>query len=96
MVKLVWSPTAIADLNDICAYIARDSEYYARLFAQQLTATVETIATFPQAGRIVPEFQRQDLRERLFQNYRIVYRVKPGSVEIVAIVHGARLIKDLE
>ena len=47
-------------------------------------------------GRIVPEYEQDDLKERIFQNYRIVYRVKPEAVEIVAIVHGARLLPELE
>lgn len=92
MVELIWSPKAAADLEEICEYIARDSEYYARFFAQKLVTLVETIAEFPRAGRIVPEYQRDDLRERLFQNYRLVYRVRPEAVEVVAIVHGAKLL----
>jgi plasmid stabilization system protein ParE len=43
-----------------------------------------------------PEYRRPDLRELIFQNYRIVYRVKPDVVEIAAIVHGARLFPNLE
>ena len=96
MAKLIWSPKATAGLEEICEYILKDSEHYAKLFAQRIVALVETIAEFPMAGRIVPEYQRDDLRERIFQNYRIVYRVKPEMVEIVAIVHGARLLPELE
>ncbi|MEW5693509.1 MAG: type II toxin-antitoxin system RelE/ParE family toxin [Candidatus Hydrogenedentota bacterium] len=96
MDKLIWSPKAAADLEEICQYISRDSEHYAKLFAQKVIVFAERIAEFPMAGRIVPEYQRDDLRERIFQSYRIVYRVKPEMVEIVAIVHGARLLPKLE
>jgi toxin ParE1/3/4 len=44
----------------------------------------------------VPEFGRRDLRELLFQKYRIVYRVKLDEVQIVSVVHGARLLPDIE
>ena len=91
MVKLIWSSEAADDLEEICEYISKDSEYYARLFAQRIILLVERIADFPMAGRIVPEYQWNDLRERVFQNYRIVYRIKPDAVEIVTIVHVARL-----
>ena len=91
MVKLIWSSEAADNLEEICEYISRDSEYYARLFAQKIIMLVEEIADFPMAGRIVPEFQQDDLRERIFQNYRIVYRTKPDAVEIVTIMHVARL-----
>jgi len=96
MAELIWSPAAAGDLEEICEYIEKDSEYYARVFAQQIVALIETIPDFPEAGRIVPEYQSNNLREILFQNYRIVYRLKPDSVEIAAIVHGARLLPDIQ
>jgi len=96
MAKLIWSPKAASDMGDICEYISRDSEYYAKLFAQKVMLLAETIAKFPMTGRVVPEYNREDIRERIFQRYRIVYRLKPGKVEIAAIVHGARLLHELE
>jgi len=45
-------------------------------------------------GAIVPEYQREELRERLFQSYRIVYRVRTDSVEIVTISHAARWLPE--
>lgn len=96
MVKLIWAPKAAADLEEICEFISKGSEHYARTFAQKIVALIESIPEFPLAGRVVPEYQCDDLRERIFQNYRIVYRVKPEAVEIAAIVHGARLLPELE
>jgi toxin ParE1/3/4 len=90
MAELTWSPRAMQDLDDICDRIARNSQQYARLFAEQVTALVETIPQFPQLGSVVPECARDDLRERLFQNYRIIYRVKGDDVEVVINTHGAR------
>ncbi len=96
MARLIWSPKAADDLEEICEYIARDSEHYARVFARHVIELAEQIAEHPLAGRVVPEYQSADLRERIFQNYRIVYRVKPDTVEIAAIVHGARLLPNTE
>ena len=95
MAQLVWSPSALASLADICEYISRDSEYYARLFAQRIFSAAEMLALFPESGRVVPEYDRRDLRELLFQNYRIVYRIKGNEVQIAAVVHGARLLPDI-
>lgn len=50
------------------------------------------IPTFPKAGRVVPEYNQENIRERIFQNYRIVYRLKPEMIEIVAVVHSVRLL----
>lgn len=41
----------------------------------------------------MPELAREDVRELLFQHYRIIYRLGPQQIEVLAIVHGAR---DLE
>ena len=72
-----------------------DSEHYARIFVQRVIVIVESIPNFPNIGRIVPEYQKKDLRERIFQNYRIIYRIKPEAIEIVAVIHSARLLPDL-
>jgi toxin ParE1/3/4 len=90
MAQLVWSPDAIQDLNSICAYIARNSERYAGAFVEHVTRIVESIPDQPLLGSVVPEYERPDLRERLYQNYRIVYRLRGDLVEIVTITHGAR------
>lgn len=82
MAELTWSPRAIADLEEICGYIAKESEHYAALFAQRVLALAETIAEFPLAGRVIPEYQSNHLRERIFQNYRIVYRVKGDVLKL--------------
>lgn len=92
MAQLRWSPRAAQDLEDICEYIGKGSEHYARVFARQVIALVESIPSHPCAGSIVPEYDRQDLRERVLHNYRVIYRLRGGFVEIVAICHGARLL----
>jgi len=93
--QLVWSQSALTSLAEVCEYISRDSEHYAKLFAQRIFAAVEMLVLFPESGRVVPEYERRDLRELLFQNYRIVYRIKGGDVQIAAVVHGARLLPDI-
>ena len=73
-----------------CNYISKDSEYYASIFAKKINAIVKEIPRFPKLGRIVPEYQEENLREKIFQSYRIVYRLKADIVEIVVISHGAK------
>lgn len=88
--KIRWSPRAASNFEDICNYIAKDSEYYAALFAKKVNVIVKTIPQFPESGRIVPEYENENLREKMYESYRIVYRLKEEVVEIVAICHGAR------
>jgi len=92
MARIIWSPDAAADLEEICNYIAENSELYARVFAQGIINAIERLQIFPESGRIVPEYNQKDMREIIFQNYRIVYRIRSDDVEIVTIMHGARLM----
>jgi len=89
--KIIWSPRAVTDLEDTCNYIARDSQRYTSIFASNVISIVKRIPQFPKAGRIVPEYNDPNLREKIYGNYRIVYRIKLDAIEIVAIHHGARI-----
>jgi len=79
-------------LNAACEYIARDSRQYAYLFAERMVALIETMPRNPWLGAVAPEYRQERLRERHFQNYRIVYRLLGNDdiVEIAAVVHAAR------
>jgi len=92
MAKLIWSYRALADLDSACEFIGRDSPRYACLFAERIVALINTIPRHPLLGAVVPEYEIEDIRERLFQNYRIVYRIRGDVVQIAAIVHAARLL----
>jgi plasmid stabilization system protein ParE len=63
--KIKWSPRAASNLEEICDYIAKDSQYYAILFAKKVTNIVKAIPQFPKSGRIVPEYGEENLRENL-------------------------------
>ena len=90
MAQVRWSLTAGNDLQDIEDFIARDSILHAITFVDRIVASAETLLKNHNIGRIVPEFNRHDLREVIFGNYRIVYLLKDGDIFILRVVHGAR------
>jgi plasmid stabilization system protein ParE len=53
-----------------------------------------SLATFPERGRLVPEFADGKTREIIYTQYRIVYRVDAASktVSVSRFWHGARLL----
>jgi len=85
-----WSARARTDLRELQTYIAQDSPHYARRFVEKIFKAVESLTEHPQIGRKVPEADREDIRELIFQNYRIIYRIKPEHVYIVTVLHGSR------
>jgi plasmid stabilization system protein ParE len=86
-----WTDQAIADLEAIREYVARDSAHYAALLVERLFASMEYVEHFPEIGRIVPEYQRQELREIIQGSYRVVYHLVPDGAEVLTVFHGARL-----
>ena len=96
MGEVKWTEKASFNLRAIYDYIARDSKTYAFRFVKSLIKATSKLQSMPRCGRVVPEFKGYDLREVIYQNYRIIYRVKESSgddIEILAVVHGARKIK---
>ncbi len=91
-----WAEPAELDLGDIYAYIARDVPFYAEQFIDRIIETTNLLIDQPLMGRKVPEVEREDVRELLFQNYRIIYMVKTDYLYIVAVIHGSRDLTRIE
>lgn len=94
--RIVWSPEAVDDLEAIKNFIARDSEQYAKSIVKKILDKAKTISLFPHHGRIVPELNNKKLREVFVFDYRCIYRVQEQRVTILAIIHGKRLITNIE
>ncbi len=94
--KIIWSSRAASNFEEICNYIAKDSEVYATIFAQKINEIIKSIPQFAKAGRIVPEYRDDTIREKIYENYRIIYRIKGEFIEIVAISHSAKPLENME
>jgi len=90
MVRLNWTFQALDDLDAICEFIARDVPRYAQIFASHVFDAVDRLETFPLSGRVVPEVEREDIREVIFGNYRIVYRLTDNELDVVSVHHSSR------
>lgn len=90
--RLVWTRKASNQLDSIFEYISLDSPVYALRFIEKIIERAELVANQPNSGRIVPELKRSDIREVFVHPYRIIYLVEDSSIEILSIIHGARLL----
>lgn len=63
--RVNWTNTAVEHLIAIYEYIARDSSLYAQRIVDKLTRRSEQIAIFPMSGRMVPEYEAEDIREMI-------------------------------
>lgn len=94
--RVVWSPRALDDVESIAEYISRDSTAYASAVVRRLIAITHTFSRVPLAGRIVPEFSDDSIRERFVYSYRIIYRVRRNEVTIAAVIHGKRTLPPID
>ena len=92
MIKLRWTTQAVEDLEAISNFIANDSAAYADLAVARLLEAVERLEHFPRSGRIVPKLSDPQLREIIESPYRIVYRVRDETVEVLTVFRASRLM----
>ncbi len=84
-----WSKFASEQLISIYEYIAKDSPLYATRMVDRITRKSLNIATLPDAGQLVPEFESSAIREVIEYPYRIIYRRTEDRVVVLAVIHGA-------
>lgn len=88
--KVVWTRNALQHLTDIYEYIAKDSSRYAARMVDRITGRSKQLASFPESGQSVIEYHNPHIREVIEGQYRLIYRVKSDTVEVLAVIHGAR------
>jgi len=89
-VKVLWTDSAAAQIRAIHNYIAQTSPDYALSIVDRLTTRSIQIASFPFSGRMVPEYEMNEVREVIEGRYRIIYLILPKEVHVLAVIHGAR------
>ncbi len=94
--KIVWTEPAVEDLRELQAYIARDSEMYASGFVERIVLAADLLIDHPKLGRVVPETNDENLRELIYQRYRIHYRIRNDCIEMLSVIHGARDLEQLK
>jgi toxin ParE1/3/4 len=94
--RLIWSAEALGDLDAIADYIHRDSPQHARRVVDAALDLAQSVAEQPKIGRIVPELDDPNVRERFLYSYRMLYAITSEQIEIVALIHGRRLLGSVE
>ena len=62
----------------------------------QILETSRNIKELPLIGRVVPELGNENIRERFIYSYRLVYQLNKQKILIVAVIHGKRLLENIE
>ena len=91
--RLFWTETAKRDLIAIRHYISADNPTAAKRWIDRLRQRVRNSLHAPHSGRMVPELAREDIRELIEGNYRIVYQVFDDRMVVLTVFEGHQLLK---
>lgn len=93
--SITFAVSAFDDLEDIRVWY-RDQQQVPEVgdrLVKEIISQIERLADYPESGRVVPEFNIENLREIIFSPFRIVYRLDGNKIKIVRIWRSERLIK---
>jgi plasmid stabilization system protein ParE len=90
--QVILSRLAEADLDDVIAFISTDNPAAAIRVGEAVVAHLRVLEKFPRFGRVVPEFDRDNLREIIHGAYRVIYQINETDrrIEVARIWHAAR------
>lgn len=90
MVKVNWTFEVLEQLEDIAQYHEKYSVSYASMLIERILSYERKLKEFPKIGRIVPEYQLDSIREIIYKNYRIVYRINnEKEIDVIAVHHSS-------
>lgn len=87
--RLLLTPLAEQDLEEIGDYIAQDNPTRALSFVQELQAQCQKICLNPAGYRRRPELS-SDVRSCAHGHYVIFFEATDEAVTIIRVLHGAR------
>ncbi len=89
--KIVWTEKSSSDLLGIYDFIAKQSEVYAEsVYHKLLNRPIPQLLDHPNSGSVVPEFERDDIREVFLYSFRLIYLVLPSEIRILTVIHGSQ------
>lgn len=72
-------------------YIGADKPSAAANFRVKSEKSLERLKSYPESGRLLPEFPDLPYREVIVPPYRFFYRVEDDVILIVGVWHAAQL-----
>ena len=92
MARLIWTGSALDDLDDAAEYIALDNPAAARSLVERVFRRVDQLARFPKSGKRPAELFSTPYREVVVPPCRIFYRFDGHTVFILYVMRAERLL----
>lgn len=94
--KVVWTNRAKRRLRQICERIADEAPQVARKVAQRIAKRSRQAGELPRSGKMVPEYEHENIRELKLRPYRIIYFIREelDRVDVLTVRHYHELLPD--
>ena len=92
--KVHWTNHAKRRLHHIHDHIATTAPKAADQTIRKILLRSRQIGDLPYAGREVPEYRREDIRELLVRPYRIIYRLRTRKIDVLTVMHFRQLLPE--
>jgi len=92
--KILITRSAYGDLETIKRhYIEEDIPLVGKQQVSTIIEQIEILADHPDIGRMVPEFEQEEIKELVRPPFRIVYLRQPDVIHVVRVWRSERLLK---
>ena len=88
--KVIWTEQALVRLIEIQDFIAQSNPAAAERLIRRIVERGGGLTKFPEMGRTVPELPGTGVREIIEGRYRIVYRIRAKSIQVLTVFEGHR------
>lgn len=90
------APEALADIDEIVTFIARDSSRNALVVWDRLEETFTKLAEHPGMGHVRAELRDDSLRVASVYDYLVIYDPAIHPIVVLRVIHGARNLRRLK
>ena len=85
--EVIFTDRFLTRVEECTDYIALDDIPTAIKWAEGVFTHCEQLIAQPESGRMVPEFNRAEIKELIHGNYRLVYELKSSRIDMLTIWH---------
>ena len=85
--EVIFTDRFLTRVEEFTDYIALDHIPTAIKWAEGVFEHCKRLSTQPESGRMVPEFNRPEIKELIHGNYRLVYELKSNRIDMLTIWH---------
>ena len=88
--EVILTDRFLQRIEEFSDYIALDDIPMAVKWARDVYKRCEQLQSYPQSGRVVPEFGRPEIQELIHGNYRLIYEIKVNRIDMLTIWHTSQ------